>query len=339
MRAALLKDYGQPLSVEEISEPIPGPGQVVINVFASGVCHSDLHLAAGEWERFKSIVSLPLVLGHEVAGRISALGPGVEDLCEGDSVGVPWFCYTCGDCIYCQRDMEVFCENSQITGVTTNGGLAEYMLAWASHTVPIPAELPLVQAAPLFCAGGTVYSALRKVKLNGSKLAVWGIGGLGQLAVQLGKLAGAHVTAVDSVNTKLAIAKDSGADEVVLAEEVEAWFNSFQRQPDVALVCANSVKAYTGALNCLRKEGTLLVVALPEGSLSWGAADLVRSGAKVIPSRVVSRQEMRELLDLAVEGKVRSQIEEISLEDINHIFGRLQRGQVEGRAVINFENR
>ena len=202
MKVALLEKFGQPLVVRETPDPVPGPGQVVIRVEACGVCHSDLHIARGEWEHFKSFMSLPVIPGHEAAGRIVRIGPEVSGLREGDAVGVPWFHHTCGQCEYCRQDLEVYCEAPQITGVTVNGGLAEYLLAWASHVIPIPKGLSWSQAAPLFCAGATVYSALRKVKLDRSAhLGVWGVGGLGHLAVQLGKLKGAQVTAVDLLPT------------------------------------------------------------------------------------------------------------------------------------------
>ncbi|MDA2924421.1 alcohol dehydrogenase catalytic domain-containing protein [Acidobacteria bacterium AH-259-L09] len=337
MKAALLKAFGEPLALEEVREPVPGAGQILLQVNACGVCHSDLHIARGEWERFKNLMSLPVILGHEVAGRVVAVGPEVEELREGDAVGVAWFCYTCGRCPYCRRDLEVFCENSEITGVTVNGGFGEYMLAWASHAVRIPRELSLAQAAPLFCAGGTVYSALRKVKLdNSSHLAVWGTGGLGQFAVQLGKLAGSRVTAVDTVDAKLALAREFGADDVVPAGEAETWFEDFERQADVALVCANSAQAYHGAFRSLRKTGVLLVVGLPSDPLTWTAADFVRSGVRIVPSRVVTRQELRELLSLAARSTLRSRVERLPLEEINNALERLHEGKIAGRAVIDF---
>ena len=338
MKAAQLTAFGEPLAVGEMSDPEPGPGQIQIRVSACGVCHSDLHIAFGEWDRFKKLISFPRILGHEVAGRVSALGPDVKEFREGDAVGVPWFCYTCGECHYCQRDQEVFCEKSQVTGVTVDGGFGEYMVAWASHVVPIPDEVPLHQAAPLFCAGGTVYSALRKVELDESmRLAVWGVGGLGQLALELGKLKGAKVSAVDTVDSKLSVAEELGADDCVPAAEAEKWFADFERQADVAIVCANSVEAYRSALSTLRHNGTLLVVGLPGGVLGWAAADLVRTGIRVVPSRVVSRLEMRELLSLAAQGSVRSRIEKVSLDEINSVLQRLQEGDIAGRAVIDYE--
>src|SRR5262245_60785600 len=196
MRAALLERFAEPLVCREVPEPMPGPRQVKIRVEACGLCHSDLHVARGEWEGFKPRMAMPVILGHEVAGRVSELGPDAHRFRVGDAVGVPWFYWTCGECEYCRQDQEVFCDRSEITGVTVHGGFAEYLVAWESHAIGIPEGLPLDQAAPLFCAGGTVWSALSKVKLDRSqRLGIWGAGGLGQYGVQLGKLAGAYVAA------------------------------------------------------------------------------------------------------------------------------------------------
>ena len=168
MKAALLKEFGKPLVLAEVPTPEPGPGQVLIRVAACGACHSDVHVAQGEWEGFKARMPMPVILGHEVAGTVLRTGEGVHRLREGDAVGVPWFYYTCGECLYCRQDQEVFCDRSQVTGVTVHGGFAEFMVAWENHVVPIPSTLKLELAAPLFCAGGTVFSALAKVKLDNS---------------------------------------------------------------------------------------------------------------------------------------------------------------------------
>lgn len=337
MKAALLKAWGQALVIDDVAVPEPGAGQVLIRVRACGVCHTDLHLARGEWEHFKAFMSLPVILGHEVAGTVERIGPSVTRLQEGDAVGVAWFHRTCGTCDYCRQDIEVYCDTPAITGVTVPGGLGEYLLAWESHALAIPAELETTEAAPLFCAGGTVYSALRKVDLSGSaRLGVWGIGGLGHIAIQLGKLAGAHVTAVDVAPEKLQMAADLGADMVVAGERVLDWFEDPAHRVDVALICAASVEAYQVALKCLRKRGTLLVVGLPPRPLNWFPADLVRSGVRVLPSRVSSRQELREVLKLAAAGKIRSRVRRFALQDVNQVLDLLERGEISGRAVIEF---
>jgi propanol-preferring alcohol dehydrogenase len=339
MKAALLREFAKPLSLDDVPSPTPGPGQVLIRVNACGACHSDVHLWQGEWSGFKSRMPLPLVLGHEVAGTVEQVGRGVTRLREGDTAGVPWFHFTCGDCEYCRRDQEVFCEVSQITGVTVHGGFAEFIVAWESHAISIPKALPLSEAAPLFCAGGTVFSALNKVKLDDSThLAVWGAGGLGHYGIQLGKLTGARVTAVDLVAEKLSAAKEFGADAALSAEAASQWFAEPKNKADVALVCATSAEAYQAAFQGLRKNGAMLVVGIPSKPLSWMAGELIRSGVRIIPSRVASRAELRELLKLAAAGSVRSHIREFSLERINQVMNELAAGQIIGRSVITFQS-
>lgn len=335
MRAALLREFGKPLVLDEVQVSEPGFGQVLVRVVACGACHSDVHIAQGEWEGFKSRMPMPVILGHEVAGTVVRSGPGVQRLQEGDPVGIPWFYYTCGDCEYCRKDLEVFCDVSQVTGVTVHGGFAEFVVAWESHAVPIPRTLALDQAAPLFCAGGTVFSALRKVDLNDSThLGVWGAGGLGHYAIQLGKLAGARITAVDLYPEKLEAAKKLGADVALSAEAGAQWFREPRNKVDVAIVCATSADAYQAAFHGLKRNGVMLVVGIPSQPLSWMAGDLIRSGVRVVPSRVASRSELRELLRLAASGSIHSEIQSHPLEEINVVMTRLAEGSIFGRAVI-----
>ena len=283
-------------------------------------------------------MSLPVVPGHEVAGRIVRLGPETTGLGEGDAVGVPWFHHTCGQCEYCERDMEVFCDRPAITGVTVNGGLAEYLLAWATHVIPIPSKLSLGEAAPLFCAGATVYSALRKVRIDESvRLGIWGMGGLGLLAVQLGKHWGAQVTAVDLVPDRLQVASDLGADVVASAGRAAEWFQDPAHKVDVALVCATSIEAYHSALESLRKSGVLLAVGLPPHPFNWMPSHLIRSGVTITPSRVSSREELREILSLAVQQGLDSQVHFHPLEKINEVMDLLGGSAMSGRAVIQFK--
>jgi len=336
MKAALLEHWGEPLTLAQVPEPVPGPGQILVRVEVCGLCHSDLHLARGEWEGFKPRMPMPLVLGHEVAGRVARLGPGTQRLREGDAVGVAWFHYTCGGCDYCRRDLEVFCDHSEITGVTVPGGFAEYLVAWESHATPIPEGLPAAQAAPLFCAGGTVFSALSKIKLDGSMhLGIWGAGGLGQYGIQLGKFAGARVTAIDLFPSRLELARSLGADVAIGVQDSADWFSKPDNRGDAALVCASSSEAYHSAFQALQRNGVLLIVGIPSAPLVWTAGELIRSGVRIIPSRVASRRELSELLQLAQRGVVRSESVPFPLRKINDAMRALASGEIPGRAVIH----
>ncbi len=336
MKAAVLRDFDRPLTIEDVPMPEPGPGQVVVRVAACGVCHSDVHMARGEWVGFKSLMPLPLILGHEVAGTVERRGPDVIRLREGDRVGIPWFHHTCGECTYCKTDREVFCDKSAITGGTVDGGFAEYVLAWESHVVSIPESVPLAEAAPLFCAGGTVFSALSKVSLDDTKrVAIWGAGGLGLYAIQLARLTGAHVTAVDLLDTKFPLASEMGAESCVRVAESAEWFADPEHQVDVVLVSATSAEAYRSATGSVRKDATLLVVGIPSDPLEWTAGKIVQSGLRIVGSRVCSRRELRELMALAADGAIRSEIHPYRLDQAEETLELVARGQIEGRAVLD----
>jgi propanol-preferring alcohol dehydrogenase len=208
MKGAVLREFKRPLAIEEVDQPQPGAGEILLRIEACGVCHSDLHVADGDWPQFAKIVKTPLILGHEVAGVVVEKDAAVEDLKVGDRVGVPWIYWTCGECEFCHEGNENLCRRQKITGVTVDGGYAEFVKVPASHAVRIPDNLSSIQAAPLFCAGVTVYRALKRSGiLPGQLLAVFGIGGLGHLAVQFGQALRAEVVAVDISEEKLALAR------------------------------------------------------------------------------------------------------------------------------------
>src|SRR5271163_1662490 len=187
MRAAILRDFKQALVMEDVARPVPDAHEVLIAVEACGVCHSDLHVADGDWAQLNGIVKKPLILGHEIAGRVVEKGSQVSDLQVGDHVGVPWVYWTCGECEFCREGNENLCAKQKITGVSEDGGYAEFVKAPATHATRIPHGLSSMEAAPLFCAGVTVYRALKQAKISaGQRLAVFGVGGLGHLAVQIG---------------------------------------------------------------------------------------------------------------------------------------------------------
>src|SRR3984885_6402704 len=212
MKAAILNNFKQPLSIEEVARPHPEAAEVLIQVEACGVCHSDLHLADGDWTQLAGIVKRPLILGHEIAGHVVEKGEAVLDLQTGDRVGVPWMHWSCGQCEFCREGNENLCSRQKITGVTVDGGYAEFVKAPATHALKIPDDLSAVEAAPLFCAGVTVYRALKGAGIvPGQRLAVFGIGGLGHLAVQFGRALGAEVTAIDISPEKLELARTLGA--------------------------------------------------------------------------------------------------------------------------------
>lgn len=335
MKAALLHAYKQPLRIEEVPAPVPGPGEVLVRVEACGVCHSDIHLADGDWDMLKTIVKLPLILGHEVAGTVAAVGEGVDGFSNGDRVGVPWIHWTCGECEYCLIGRETLCLKQRITGATVDGGYAEYLTAKATHVARIPSVLNAEEAAPLMCAGLTVFKALKSSGIRpGERLAVFGIGGLGHLAVQIARKMGVEVCAVDISEDKLHLAQEYGAQWTIDATSAQAHKQAKAfGGVHVAMVTSASRAAYESAMRFLRRGGTLAVVGMSE-PFTVSPVAMVSGETRIIASAVGTREDLRELLDLAAGGGVRCRVESRPLDDADEVFREIKRGAVLGRVVL-----
>lgn len=336
MKAAVLHEFKKPLAIEEVDQPQPGTGEVLIRVEACGVCHSDVHVADGDWAQFAKIVKTPLIPGHEIAGVVVEKGAGVQDLQIGERVGVPWIHWTCGECEFCREGNENLCRRQKITGVTVDGGYAEFVKAPASHVVTIPDCLPSLQAAPLFCAGVTVYRALKRASmLAGQRLAVFGIGGLGHLAVQFGQALGVEIVAIDISEEKLALARSLGASATINAAAHDAIKELRSRGGvHVALVTSAARASYDTAFHCLRPTGTLVAVGLPAEPICFPAILMAAGEIRIQASTVGTRQDLREVLAMAATGKVRCQVASRPLADANEALNQLRRGQVSGRLVL-----
>jgi alcohol dehydrogenase, propanol-preferring len=336
MRAAILREFKEPLIIEDIDQPQPGAHEVLIEVEACGVCHSDLHVADGDWPQIVAITKMPLILGHEIAGRVVDRGHAVCDLKVGDRVGVPWVYWTCGKCEFCLEGNENLCRSQKITGVTEDGGYAEFVKVPASHATKIPDALSCIEAAPLFCAGVTVYRALKHAKIQpGQRLAVFGVGGLGHLAVQLGVGLGAVVTAIDLSDEKLAAAKSLGASATVNSANVNA-VKELRRSggAHVAIVTSGAKQAYDIAFPCVRPTGILLVVGLPSESLCFPPILMAATEIRILASSVGTREDLREVLALAAAGKVMCQTSTRPLSQVNEVLTQLRHGQVSGRVIL-----
>jgi len=337
MKAAILRDFKQRLSIEEVERPHPEADEVLIQVEACGACHSDLHVADGDWTQLAGIVKRPLILGHEIAGHVVEKGPSVHDLQIGDRVGVAWIHWTCGECEFCREGNENLCSRQKISGVTVDGGYAEFVKAPATHALKIPDGLSALEAAPLFCAGLTVYRALKGAAIvAGQRLAVFGIGGLGHLAVQLGRALGADVTAIDVSEEKLELARSFGAADTLNAATTDV-VKELRRKGKfhVALVTSAAKAAYDTAFSCLRPTGTLLVVGLPAENICFPPILMAAGEIRIHASTVGTRQDLREVLAMAAAGKVRCQVVARPLAHANEVLDQLRKGQVSGRIVLN----
>lgn len=336
MKAAVLRECKTPLSLEEVEQPIPGSDEVLIQVEACGACHSDVHVADGDWTQLKKIVKQPLIPGHEIAGRVVRVGSTVRNVRVGDRVGVPWLHWSCGECEFCNAGNENLCPKQKITGVTVDGGYAEFVKAPATHAMKIPDGLSSSEAAPLFCAGVTVYRALKNAgPLSDRRLAVFGIGGLGHLAVQIGRVFGAEVTAIDISDDKLDLAKVCGATHTINARTSDAVKQLRERGGvHVGLVSSAAKAAYDMAFYCLRPTGTLLIVGLPAENICFPPILMAAGEIRIQASTVGTRKDLQEILSLAATGKVRCQTTARPLSQVNEVLDELRHGQASGRLVL-----
>ncbi len=338
MKAAVVREFGKPLDLDEVAVPRPGAGQILVKVAASGVCHTDLHAADGDWPVKPK---LPFIPGHEGVGYVAALGEGVKHLKEGDRVGVPWLHSACGRCEYCLTGWETLCPQQQNTGYSVDGGFAEYVLAPADYVGRLPDGLSFLEAAPILCAGVTTYKGLKETDTKpGDWVAIVGVGGLGHVAVQYAKAMGLQVAAVDVADDKLELAARLGADMTVNAAKANPA-DEIQQQIGGAhgvLVTAVSSSIFRQSIDMLRRGGTCSLVGLPPGDFPTPIFDVVLKRITVRGSIVGTRKDLQESLDFAGAGKVIPTVEGQPLEAINDIFDRMKKGNINGRVVLNLMN-
>ena len=267
-----------------------------------------------------------------------ALGRSVKRVKEGDRVGIPWLHSACGYCPYCRTGWETLCADQKNSGYSVNGSFAEYALADPNYVGRVPAQLGDGAAAPVLCAGITVYKGLKETEVKpGEWVAISGIGGLGHMAVQYAKAMGMHVAAIDIHPDKLALAQSLGAD-LALDGRDQGMVADFQREHGGAhgvLVTAVSPKAFEQAYGLLRSHGTMAMVGLPPGKFCMPIFDTVLKRITVRGSIVGTRQDLDEALELAGEGKVAAHFSWDKLENINAIFDRMEQGGIDGRIVLN----
>ena len=337
MRAAVVKEFGKPLVLEDRDIPVAGPGQVLVKVEACGVCHTDVHAWNGDWPLKPS---LPFIPGHEGIGRVVALGEGVTAVKEGGRVGVPWLYSACGHCEYCLNARETVCAEAQFGGYTRNGGFAEYIVADPNYVAHIPAGLAPTAAAPLICAGITTYKGIKETKARpGEWIAISGIGGLGHLGIQYAKAMGLHVVAIDIDDGKLAHATRLGADVVVNAKHGDpaaAVQKATGGGAHGVLITAPSLPAFKQGVGMTRKWGTCVLVGIPPGDFPTPLFDVVANCITIRGSFVGTRGDMAEALAFAAEGKVKADIELQPLSAINDVLTRLEHGDVASRVVLDF---
>ncbi|MCI9867775.1 alcohol dehydrogenase AdhP [Rhizobium skierniewicense] len=337
MKAAVLREFGKPLMIEQIPVPEPRPDQILVKMAATGVCHTDLHAIKGDWPVKPTV---PFIPGHEGVGTVVGVGRDVKRIKEGDRVGVPWLHTACGYCPHCRTGWETLCGSQQNTGYSVNGSFAEYALADPNYVGRLPDSLEWGPAAPILCAGVTVYKGLKETEVKpGEWVAISGVGGLGHMAVQYAKAMGMHVAAIDVHADKLALATKLGAEIVINARETDPAAE-LQRQiggVHGVLVTAVSPTAFEQAFGAMRSHGTMALVGLPPGKFAMPIFDTVLKRITVRGSIVGTRQDLEEALGFAGDGAVAAHFSWDKLENINAIFTRMEEGGIDGRIVLDLQ--
>src|SRR4051812_9461003 len=334
MKAAVVHDFAAPLVIEDVPKPIAGIGEIVVRIEATGLCHTDIHAAHGDWPVKPAP---PFTPGHEGVGIVEAIGPGVTEVAVGQRVAVPWLGYACGTCEYCVSGWETLCLAQKNTGYSIDGGFAEYVNAYAKYVVPVPEGLDPIDAAPLTCAGVTTYKAIKVAGTRPSDLvAVFGVGGLGHLAIQYAAIAGGRVVAIDITDDKLELARTLGAEHTVNAAKQDP-VEAIQRLggADQAIALAVSPKAFEQAYGSLRRGGTLVFVALPaENDVTIPIFQTVLNGITIVGSIVGTRTDLREVFELHAAQKTRVIRQTRPLAEINEAIADVEASRVAARVVL-----
>ncbi|MGN6089551.1 MAG: alcohol dehydrogenase catalytic domain-containing protein [Actinomycetales bacterium] len=316
-----------PLSYKEVDRPTAGPGEVLIQVAACGVCRSNLHMIEGDWAPGTPSFT-PIIPGHEVVGTVAEVGAGVDTFVPGDRVGVQPLFSTCGHCRYCLSGLDHLCQSKEITGESVNGGYAEFMVSKAAHTYPLPDNLDFAEAAPLFCPGITAYGSVAKAELApGKSVAIFGMGGVGHMVLQMAALFGADVFAVSRGRNHLELAEELGATGVA-AEEADEVLGA-RGGVDASIVFAPSDAVVQQALRLTRPGGTVVV------GVNGNVGPLPFATEKtVVGSLLGTRQQMLDVLALAAAGKIRANCETFPLGNAADALQKLKAGEVRARAVL-----
>lgn len=327
MRAMVLTKPGEPLTLETLPRPEPGPGQLAVRVEACGVCRTDLHIVDGELSGPK----LPLVLGHQIVGVVEELGPGVGGgVAVGDRVGIPWLGWTCGACRYCRSGRENLCDLARFTGYTLDGGYAEAAVADARFCFPVPQEYPSIQAAPLLCAGLIGYRALRLTG-EAERLGLYGFGAAAHVIAQVASAEGRRVFAFTREG-------DVGGQEFALSLGAKWAGESGESPPeelDAAIIFAPAGELVPAALRVLAKGGVVVCAGIHMSDIPAFPYELLW-GERVIRSVAnLTRRDGEELLRLAPRVGVHTQVEAFPLASANEALAHLRTGTIRGAAVLS----
>jgi len=332
--AAVVHDFKAPLSIEQVPFTPLAADQIRVQIEACGLCHTDIHAAHGDWPVKPTP---PFIPGHEGVGHVVELGSSVTEVTLGERVAIPWLGYACGTCDYCVSGWETLCHEQKNTGYSVDGGFGQFATAYGRYVVTVPDSIDAIDAAPLTCAGVTTYKAVKIAGTRSSDLvAVFGVGGLGHLAIQYARIAGGRVVAVDLFDHKLALARELGAEFTVNAtaqdpaEAIQALGGA-----DQAIALAVSPRSFEQAYGSLRRGGTLVFVALPaDNEVRLPIFQTVLNGITVVGSIVGTRKDLREVFELHAAGLTRVISETRPLHHVNEAIADVEAGRVAARVVL-----
>jgi propanol-preferring alcohol dehydrogenase len=334
MLAAVVTAPGLALSLEPVPKPDAGPGQILLHLEASGVCHTDVHVWLGHAKPRHA--PSPFILGHEGVGRVVAIGRDVEGWHIGQRAGIGWIHSTCGACHECSDGHESFCQHQTAHGFDVPGSFAEYVVTDHRFAVPLP-EGDATQLAPLLCAGLTAFGGLERAGLKaGEHCVIFGCGGLGLYAVQLAVRMGARVTAVDTSPEKLALARRYGATETVNPKELK---DAVWPLTDLAHVCINfapTPATWPLMLAAVRVRGRIVAAAMVSEAVALNQEWLTYTGVTITGTSVGTRAQLRDLIALHAALPLACHVDKIALEDVSQALADLHEGRAAGRYCIVF---
>jgi NADPH2:quinone reductase len=332
MQAAVVPEAGGEFELREREIPDPAADEVRVAVDACGICHSDVFVTEGTYPG----VTYPRVPGHEIAGRVDAVGDDVTRWSAGDRVGVGWHGGHCFTCDPCRRGDFQQCENGEITGLTYDGGYAEYATVPAEALAAIPDALDAVDAAPLLCAGVTTFNALRNTDARpGDLVAVLGVGGLGHLGVQYAHAAGFETVAISRSPDKEDLATDLGADHFVDASATDPAERLQELGgADVVLATAPASDAIAGAVGGLGTDGTVLVAGVPEAAVPVDAVTLIGVRGAVAGWASGHARDSQDTLEFSALREVTPQVETFPLSDVETAYDRMLENEARFRVVL-----
>lgn len=336
MKAVVVNDTCTGVEVVDHDIPKPGYGEALVKVEYCGVCHTDLHVAHGDFGEVPGTI-----LGHEGIGVVVEVGEGVTTLSIGDRASIAWFFEGCGHCEYCTTGRETLCRSVKNAGYSVDGGMSEYALVTADYAVKVPENLDPAQASSITCAGVTTYKAIKESEVRpGNWIVIYGAGGLGNLAIQYAKkVFNAHVVAVDINNDKLNLAKESGADIIINGKEVEDVPGKIQELTGGchgAVVTAVSKVAFNQAVDSVRARGTVVAVGLPSEFMELSIVKTVLDGIRIKGSLVGTRKDLEEAFSFGAEGLVVPIVETVPVDTAPQVFDEMEKGLIQGRKVLDF---